>query len=57
LKGIFGVVGGLAGICAGVVALDKVDSTPLAISFLALGGISIGLGIWEMRLGRTLPPP
>jgi hypothetical protein len=54
LNGIYGVVTGIVGIFAGVVLLDKVDSTPLAISFFALGGISIGFGIWEMKIGGAL---
>jgi hypothetical protein len=53
LKGIYGVASGIVGILAGVVFLDKDNSTPLALSCFALGGISIGFGIWEMRIGRT----
>jgi hypothetical protein len=53
-RGIFGIVTGLVGIFAGVVFLDKNDSTPLALSCFALGGVSIGFGIWEMKLGRSL---
>jgi hypothetical protein len=53
-RGIFGIVTGLVGIFAGVVFLDKNDSTPLALSCFALGGISIGFGIWEMKIGRSL---
>jgi hypothetical protein len=57
LKGIYGVVTGTLGILAGVVLLDKADSTPFAMSFIALGGISIGFGIWEMRIGSSLLHP
>ncbi len=55
-RGLLSVATGIAGIFAGVVLLDKSESTPLAISFMALGGVSIGFGIWEMKLGRTLLP-
>jgi hypothetical protein len=54
LRGIYGVVTGTLGILAGVILLDKADSAPFAMSFISLGGISISLGIWEIKIGRSL---
>jgi hypothetical protein len=52
-KGIYGLLAGTLGICAGVILLDKTDSVPLAISSMTLGGISIGIGLWEIKLGSA----
>jgi hypothetical protein len=54
LKGIYGLIAGTLGIFAGVVLLDKADSVPLAIASMSLGGVSIGLGLWEIKLGSSL---
>jgi hypothetical protein len=54
LKGIYGLLVGTFGILAGVVLLDKADSVPLAVTSMSLGGVSIGLGLWEIKLGSSL---
>jgi hypothetical protein len=54
LMGIYGMVTGVLGIVAGVVLLDRADDTPFAVSFITLGGISIGLGMWEIDVGGKL---
>jgi hypothetical protein len=54
LKGIYGLLTGTFGIIAGVLLLDRADSVPLAVTSMAIGGFSIGLGLWEVKLGSTL---
>jgi len=54
IMGIYGVIGGALTILAGAILLDKEDSTPFAMSFLVVGGISVGLGLWEIKLGAKL---
>ncbi len=49
--GIFKIAGGAFGVLGGVALLDKADYTAFAISMMSLGGISISLGIWEMKFG------
>jgi hypothetical protein len=52
--GIYGAVTGALGILAGVVLLDKPDDAAFAMSFITLGGISIGFGLWEINVGGKL---
>ena len=54
LQGIYSLLVGTFGIIAGVVLLDKSDSVPFAITCMSLGGVSIGLGIWEIKIGCGL---
>lgn len=54
LMGIYGTVTGALGILAGVILLDKSDDTAFAISFITLGGITIGFGLWEINIGGKL---
>jgi hypothetical protein len=54
LMGIYGAVTGALGILAGVVLLDKPDDAAFAMSFITLGGISIGFGLWEINVGGKL---
>ncbi len=54
LMGAYDVIGGALTILAGTVLLDKKDAAPFAMSFIALGGISIGLGLWEIKVGGKL---
>lgn len=54
LKGIYSLLAGTFGILAGVVLLDRSDSVPLAIGCMSLGGVSIGLGLWEIKIGSGM---
>ena len=51
LMGIYGLLSGALTIIAGAVLIDKKDAAPFAMSFIALGGISMGLGLWEGNVG------
>jgi len=54
LMGIYGVIGGALTILAGAILLDRTDAEPFAMSFLVVGGISVGLGLWEIKIGGKL---
>ena len=54
LMGIYGAVTGALGIIAGAVLLGRPDDASFAISFITLGGISIGFGLWEIHVGGKL---
>jgi hypothetical protein len=54
LMGMYEMIGGVLTIIAGAMLLDKKDATTFAMSFFALGGVSIGLGLWEIKVGAKL---
>jgi hypothetical protein len=54
LMGAYDVIGGALTILAGTVLLDKKGASPYAMCCIALGGISIGLGLWEIKVGGKL---
>ncbi|MGB7566346.1 MAG: hypothetical protein WBM07_00685 [Chitinivibrionales bacterium] len=52
--GVYGVLCGALGIIGGAMLIDKADDAPLAMSFITLGGFSIGFGLWEINVGEKL---
>ena len=52
--GAYGVLCGALGIIAGAMLIDKADDAPFAMSFITIGGISIGFGLWEINVGGKL---
>jgi hypothetical protein len=41
-------------IIAGASILDKQDILPFSLSLITLGGVTGGLGIWEISIGKTI---
>jgi hypothetical protein len=54
MSGISGMLTGAFCIFAGVVMLDKTQLVPLAITSMSLGGVFVGLGMWEIKIGFSL---
>ena len=52
--GVYGVLCGALGIIGGAMLIDKADDAPFAMSFITLGGFSIGFGLWEINVGGKL---
>ena len=57
IMGMYTTVTGVVAILGGVLLLDRNGGMPFAISFLTLGGIAVGVGIWEINIGAQLLPP
>jgi hypothetical protein len=53
--GIYMVAAGALAVIAGGAVLDKQDILPFSLSLITLGGITGGIGIWEISVGRTFP--
>jgi hypothetical protein len=52
--GIYNISAGILAVIAGAAILDKQDILPFSLSLITLGGITVGIGIWEITIGRTL---
>jgi hypothetical protein len=54
LTGIYQVIEGAMIILAGAILINKEDYSTFAMSFIAVGGINIGLGLWEIKISSGL---
>jgi hypothetical protein len=54
VMGIYNVSAGILAIIAGAAILEKEDILPFSLSLITLGGITVGIGVWEITIGRTL---
>jgi hypothetical protein len=54
LVGVYGIATGALAILTGVLFLDKPAYSPWAMAAITMGGVTIGLGIWEIKLGAGL---
>jgi hypothetical protein len=52
--GIYSVVAGALAVIAGASILDKQDILPFSLSLITLGGVTGGIGIWEISIGKTI---
>jgi hypothetical protein len=52
--GIYNISAGVLAVIAGAAILEKQDILPFSLSLITLGGITVGIGIWEITIGRTL---
>jgi hypothetical protein len=52
--GIYNISAGILAVIAGAAILDKQDILPFSLSLITLGGITVGIGVWEITIGRTL---
>jgi hypothetical protein len=52
--GAYTLVLGILAIGTGVVFLDKKEVFPFSVSCITLGGITAGIGIWEISMGLSL---
>jgi hypothetical protein len=52
--GIYNVSAGILAAIAGAAILDKADILPFSLSLITLGGITVGIGVWEITIGSTL---
>lgn len=52
--GIYNISAGILAVIAGAAILDKQDILPFSLSLITLGGITVGIGMWEITIGRTL---
>ena len=56
IMGMYTTVTGVVAILGGVLLLDRNGGMPFAISFLTLGGVALGVGIWEIKIGAEMFP-
>jgi hypothetical protein len=54
LKGIYGTVSGIVAILSGIILLDDAAKSGFGMALITLGGINVGLGLWEIKLGGRL---
>jgi hypothetical protein len=52
--GIYTVSAGILAVIAGAAILDKADILPFSLSLITLGGITAGIGVWEISIGSKL---
>ncbi|HUI90859.1 MAG TPA: hypothetical protein VLX68_01305 [Chitinivibrionales bacterium] len=52
--GIYNISAGVLAVIAGAAILEKQDILPFSLSLVTLGGITVGIGIWEITIARTL---
>lgn len=52
--GIYNIAAGVLAVVAGAAILEKEDILPFSLSLVTLGGITVGIGIWEIHLGSKL---
>jgi hypothetical protein len=52
--GAYTLVLGILAIGTGVAFLDKKEVSPFSVSCITLGGITVGIGIWEISMGLSL---
>jgi hypothetical protein len=52
--GIYNISAGILAVIAGAAILDKQDILPFSLSLITLGGITVGIGVWEITIGRSL---
>jgi hypothetical protein len=54
IMGMYTTVTGVVALFGGVLLLDRKDGMPFAVSFLTIGGIAVGVGMWEIKIGAQL---
>lgn len=52
--GIFTVAAGVIAVIAGASILEKQDILPFSLSLITIGGIAVGLGVWEIEVGLSV---
>ena len=52
--GIYNISAGILAAIAGAAILDKADILPFSLSLITLGGITVGIGVWEITIGSNL---
>ncbi|HMD69262.1 MAG TPA: hypothetical protein VKF42_10325 [Chitinivibrionales bacterium] len=52
--GIFTVAAGAIAVIAGASILEKQDILPFSLSLITIGGIAMGLGAWEIKVGWSV---
>ncbi len=52
--GIYAAAAGALAVIVGSAVLDRQDILPYSLSLITFGGITAGIGIWEIRVGIAL---
>ena len=52
--GIYTVAAGALAVIVGAAVLDRQDILPYSLSLITLGGITCGIGVWEITIGRSI---
>jgi hypothetical protein len=52
--GIYTVAVGALAVIVGAAVLDRQDILPYSLSLITLGGITGGIGVWEITIGRSI---
>jgi hypothetical protein len=52
--GIYNIVAGALAVVAGAAILQKEDILAFSLSLVTLGGITVGIGVWEISIGSSL---
>jgi hypothetical protein len=52
--GIYHIVEGVFVLLAGSILINKENYTSFSMTLMAIGGISTGIGIWEIKIGSSL---
>jgi hypothetical protein len=52
--GIYNIAAGVLAILAGAAILNKEDILPFSLSLITLGGITVGIGVWDVSIGNKL---
>jgi hypothetical protein len=52
--GIYDISAGVLAILAGAAILEKEDILPFSLSLITLGGITVGIGVWDLSIGASL---
>jgi hypothetical protein len=52
--GIYNISAGILAAIAGAAILNKADILPFSLSLITLGGITVGIGVWEISIGSNL---
>jgi hypothetical protein len=52
--GIYTVAAGALAVVVGAAILDRQDILPYSLSLITLGGITAGIGVWEIAIGRSI---
>jgi hypothetical protein len=53
-SGIYNIAAGMLAVLAGAAILNKEDILPFSLSLITLGGITVGIGVWDVSIGNTL---